>query len=318
MYNFVEPLLYGNSTGISPLAILVGALFWAWLWGLVGLLLATPLTVCLVVLGRHVPNLGFLRILLSDEPILSPPTRFYQRLLARDVREATGVAEAALKKQPLAEVFDGVFLPALGLAEADRHHGRLKGEQQQFVYNQMRMLVTQLAKRAADAPRLPASRSGQPAPSNQDPEPKPEANGSRSVVCVPAWDEADELAALMLARLLEQRGVSAEALPRDSRSADGWHPADWDHSRLACVCAVPPFAYNQVRHLCRRLRQEFQDVKLVAAFLNGQNKEDLQRRQPSIPAQELAVNLSQALDAILPLLDSGAQVDKPAAGSAAA
>src|SRR5262249_43403188 len=121
MYNFVEPLLYGNSTGLSPLAILVAAVFWTWLWGPVGLLLSTPLTVCVVVLGRHIPQLWFIRILLSDEPVLSPETRLYQRLLAMDLEEATEIAEEFLKDKPLDEFYDRVIVPTLSLAEEDRH-----------------------------------------------------------------------------------------------------------------------------------------------------------------------------------------------------
>src|SRR5947209_4727111 len=121
MYNFVEPLLYGTSTGVSPMAILVAAVFWTWLWGPVGLLLATPLTVCLVVIGRYVPSLEFLSVMLSDEPVLKPETRFYQRLLAMDLEEATEVAAEYMKGRSLEEFYDQVAIPALILAEQDRH-----------------------------------------------------------------------------------------------------------------------------------------------------------------------------------------------------
>src|SRR5690348_2953499 len=117
MYNFAEPLLYGSSTGLSPLAILVAAVFWTWLWGPAGLLLATPLTVCVVVIGRHVPKLTFLQVLLSDEPVLAPKTRFYQRLLAMDAEEAGTIAEEFLKDKSLEELYDSLIVPALSLAE---------------------------------------------------------------------------------------------------------------------------------------------------------------------------------------------------------
>src|SRR5207244_1542646 len=106
LYNFVEPKLYGTSTGVSPIAILVAAVFWTWLWGPVGLLLATPLTVCLAVLGRYVPRLEFPSIILTDEPVLSAETRFYQRLLSMDAEEATEVAETFLKGKSLEELYD--------------------------------------------------------------------------------------------------------------------------------------------------------------------------------------------------------------------
>ena len=117
MYNVLEPLLYGSSTGISPIAILIAAVFWTWLWGPVGLLLSTPLTVCLVVIGRYVPKLEYLSILLSDKPVLDFPTRFYQRMLAMDLQEATDLAESFLRGKSLENLYDEMIIPALTLAE---------------------------------------------------------------------------------------------------------------------------------------------------------------------------------------------------------
>ena len=123
--NILEPWLYGSSTGLSPVAVLVAAVVWTTLWGPVGLLLSTPLTVCLVVLGRHVPQLAFFDVLLGDEPALPPELKFYQRLLARDPDEATELAEEYLEDEPLEKLYDGVIIPALGLAEHDRLRGSL-------------------------------------------------------------------------------------------------------------------------------------------------------------------------------------------------
>ncbi len=127
MYNFVEPLVYGNTTGMTPLAILVAAVFWTWLWGAVGLLLATPLTVCLAVLGRYVPSLRFLGVLLNDEPMLPPEKRLYQRLLAADVEEAADIAEEFLKSIPMEQLYDAVIIPAPNLAEQDRRASKNGG-----------------------------------------------------------------------------------------------------------------------------------------------------------------------------------------------
>jgi predicted PurR-regulated permease PerM len=145
--NFIEPWLYGSSTGISTIGILTSAVFWTWLWGPLGLVLATPLTVCLTVVGRHVPQLAFFNTMLSDQETLPPHSRFYQRLLALDPEEATEVAEDYLATSSLAELYDAVLLPALALAEQDRHQGDLDEAKLQFLHQTMREIVEELGER---------------------------------------------------------------------------------------------------------------------------------------------------------------------------
>ncbi|HYO11087.1 MAG TPA: AI-2E family transporter [Tepidisphaeraceae bacterium] len=142
--NFMEPWLYGTSTGMSTVAILVSAVFWTWLWGPIGLLLATPLTVVLVVLGKYVPQLQFLDVLLGDEPVLDPPTRIYQRMLALDADEAMELAEQYLHEGTLESVYDDVLLPALAMAEQDRHKGLLDDRRQGFIRGAMRDMIEEL------------------------------------------------------------------------------------------------------------------------------------------------------------------------------
>jgi predicted PurR-regulated permease PerM len=139
--NLLEPMLYGIHTGISSLAILVAAIFWTAIWGPIGLVLSTPLTVCLLVVGRHVPRLRFLQILLGDEPALTPDSRFYQRLLAMDHDEARQVLEKCLEGKTLEELYDSVLIPALSLAEQDRHQNRLEDEHQKFICQSTRELI---------------------------------------------------------------------------------------------------------------------------------------------------------------------------------
>jgi predicted PurR-regulated permease PerM len=144
---FVEPMWYGSSTGMSALAVLVAAVFWAWLWGTIGLLLSTPLTVILVVMGKYVPQLKFLDILLREEAVLSPPQRFYQRLIALDQEEAADLAQEYLnEKQSLEAVYDDVLIPALSSATYDSHHERLSAEQLEFVRQSVRDIVDELAE----------------------------------------------------------------------------------------------------------------------------------------------------------------------------
>ncbi|HSU53382.1 MAG TPA: AI-2E family transporter [Candidatus Dormibacteraeota bacterium] len=308
MYNFVEPYLYGSSTGISPLAILVAAVFWTWLWGGVGLLLAMPLTVCLAVVGRHVPSLEFLGIILSDDPVLRPETRFYQRMLAMDLEEAAGVAEEFLKGKSLEEVEDVVIIPALSLAEEDRHRGRLEERREQFILENTRIVVEHLAERAEElvagngAGKVLKDKAETEKQNNGTDEIKPE---EASVVCIPARDEADEIAAKMLEQLLLKRGIKARSLSCASLAGECLEQIKNGPAKIACVAVVPPFGYMHARYLCRRLRAEFPDMKIVAAVLTEREVGELRQRQPKIIADELASSLKEAMTAVLSLLPTG-------------
>ncbi|TGV66164.1 AI-2E family transporter, partial [Mesorhizobium sp. M00.F.Ca.ET.149.01.1.1] len=142
--NVIEPWLYGSHTGLSPLAIIVAAIFWTWLWGPIGLVLSTPLTVCLVVLGRHVPQFEFLDVLFGNEPVLEPHARLYQRLLAGDPDEATDHAEEILEEKYLFQFYDQVAIPALLLGEQDRGRGVMDDEQRRQVADSAMTLVANL------------------------------------------------------------------------------------------------------------------------------------------------------------------------------
>jgi predicted PurR-regulated permease PerM len=316
MYNFAEPFLYGSSTGVSPLAILVAAVFWTWLWGPVGLLLSTPLTVCVVVIGRYVPSLEFLSVMLSDDEVLRPEARFYQRLLAMDLEEATGIAEDFLKSgKPLEEVYDSVIIPALSLAEQDRHQGRLDEQRQRFIFQHTRVLVEDLAERAEElsAGNQAKTRGAAHAPpaetASQESAKESGAPGAASttppqVLCVPARDEADEIAAFMLAQLLNRRGVGAKALPAGYLACEPVEEVKREKPPIACVFAVPPFGYTHARYLCRRLQGQFRELKLIAAILTEGDVQEVKNRQPAIRANELVSSLKQALDQIFSLVPS--------------
>jgi predicted PurR-regulated permease PerM len=206
--NFIEPYLYGNSTGISSMAFLAAAIFWGWLWGIPGLLLATPLTVCLVVLGRYVPELAFLRVLLGDEPVLAPPERVYQRLVAMNADEATEVAEEYLKDHTLVEAYDDLLIPALRNADIEREEGTLDGEHQEFVHHAVRDLIEDLARVAGERAetRAPGGEPGQVVPVIT-----PHTPHRLRVLCVPARDESDALAGMMLEMAV---GIPVPAAPR--------------------------------------------------------------------------------------------------------
>ncbi|HWQ90169.1 MAG TPA: AI-2E family transporter, partial [Clostridia bacterium] len=307
LYNLGEPLLYGTSTGLSPLAVLVAAVFWTWLWGPVGLLLATPLTVCVVVLGRHVRPLEFLSVLLSDDPVLSPATRFYQRLLARDLDDAAEIVQQYHRGRSLEEVYDSVVVPALSLAEDDRHVGKLDDARQRFILENTRLLLEDLGERSEGI--AAGVESGKPRLTLKEGANLEAMAGLEGswVICLPARDEADELAALMLAQLLAKRGFAAQVLPSGALAGEAMEVIQRLKPAIACVLSVPPFGYMHTRYLCRRLRGQFPELKILSAILTERDVAELKQRQPPLEVDELATSLKQMVDQLICVLPTRAE-----------
>lgn len=285
--NIIEPWLYGAHTGISSLAILVAAVFWSMLWGPVGLILSTPLTVCLMLVGRYVPQLSFLEILLGDEPVLSPQELFYQRLLAMDQDEARNIAQAQLQEKSLESLYETVLIPALRLAEEDRHTDALGERTCEFISQSTRELIDDLGDQVV------------PQHSTRD------ARGSRGIshaglgrteiVCLPARDEADELVGMMLSQILRQAGYRAAYLAIGT--VNGMlEQVEKGGFRIAVVSALPPFAVGQARWLCKRMRARFPELVIVIGlweFAGGVLK--AQERVGANCADAVATTLSEAL-----------------------
>lgn len=246
--NVLEPWLYGTSAGVSPLAVVVSAIFWTWLWGPVGLLLSTPITVCLVVIGKHIPQLRFMHILFGDEPVLEPHARFYQRLVAMNQEEAADVAEAFLvERGSLVDTFDEVVLPALALAEVERHAGELDETRSRYLHAALREI-------AGDLGELAAKHAGQPVP---------ELPPGFSVLVLPANDEADEFAGLLLAQLVRAGGGRCEASAVAARSTGLVDVLQRHAADAVVVSAVPPSAVAHARHVHMRLRARFPELAAV-------------------------------------------------------
>lgn len=258
--NVVEPLLYGAHLGLAPLAILVAAVFWTLIWGLPGLVLSTPLTVCLVVTGRHVASLSFLNILLGDEPVLPPHAQYYQRLLAADQNEARQVLEQYVKEKSLEELYGSVIIPALRLAEQDRHHNGLDEARQTFIYQSTREIVEELTDNSTEQF---AERTAENSPEHS--RMAIEERGPADVLCMPARDEADDVVAMLLARLLERRGHRAESLAIGTTSEMLSHVAEVNPG-VVCISALPPFAVNHARALYTKLRIQFPDLHIVVCL----------------------------------------------------
>ncbi len=201
----VEPLVYGHSTGLSAVAVVVSAAFWTWLWGPVGLLLSTPLTLCLVVLGRYVERLEFLDIMLGNEPALTPQENFYQRMLANDPDEAARQAEDILKEKSLAEYYDEVAIGGLALAQLDVNRGVLEHERRVRIKHAVLGVIDDLSDHTDEAPEGSASSENTTL-----------SRHGKVMLCVAGRGSLDEAAAAMLVQLLEQHGVIGRIVASDA------------------------------------------------------------------------------------------------------
>ena len=294
--NFVEPWLYGANTGISSLALLVSAIFWTILWGASGLILSTPLTVCVVVLGRYVPQLSFLHTLLGDEVALGPEAQIYQRLLAMDQSEAHAIVDRCLKEKSLVELYDSVLLPALSLAEQDRHKGAIDTAREEFLFLSINEMITELSE-YQPAPH-PAPAEDAAAPSGPA-----EQTGAR-ILCLPANDRADEVTAAMLAQLLEQAGHAALSLPIAHASlAEMLALLEIRPDDVICISALPPYAFTPARTMCKLIRERFPKVKLVIGVwgFSGDTEKAKARFERTQP-DRLLTSLAQAVEQIQELI----------------
>lgn len=296
--NVIEPLLYGQHTGLSPVAIVISSLFWTVLWGPIGLLLATPLTVCLVVLGKHVEALRFMEVLLGDEPALEPEESFYQRVLAGDATEAADQAEKLLKTQALSTYYDAVPMKALLLAQADAAHGKLSREKQLEIRDTIEEIVDDLSDYSEEPPSgdggdtpprtpVPVVSKGQMPDDWQMPYP---------VLCVASRSALDEAACTMLAQILEKHGIAAWVQPfTDVATAKGFK-VDNAAARVVCLSYFGAAAKPaHVRYLIRRLKRVMPHAKFLAGFwMLGEDRDKVQEWTQAVGADFGATSLAGA------------------------
>jgi len=285
LINIVEPLVYGRSAGLSPIAIILAALFWTLLWGPIGLLLATPLTVCVAVMGRYMPELGYLNVILGVEPVLSPPARFYQRLLAMDEDEAEDLAEDFANEKGLLALYDEMVIPALALAEQDRHAHTLEEQRERFIFDTVRGLVQYLEDRS----KLKAEAETEAKPKNVVHRPAP------PVCILAARDEADHVAALVLARMLEPPEFNPHVTPYP-RPAETLEQIEAKACKVVCISAVPPHAAAQAGQLCRRLKQHFPEVKVMVALWAAEGTDKLESRLRDAGVDVVVTRLGDAVE----------------------
>jgi predicted PurR-regulated permease PerM len=251
--NVVEPWLYGASTGISPMAVIVSAVFWAWLWGGAGLLLATPLTVCVAVAGKYVPGLGYLDVLLGEKPPISRSERLYQRLLTLDEDETAKLAEEAIKKDGLPHAADQVLLPALQSLEHDARNGVLPADLHDAAHGLLREVCEGFA---------PA------APKENTP-----------VLCLPALNDTDELPARLLSEALNSRGVAAHVPSSKLLVSETLDVAASSGAAVICVVSFLPTSSLVAANLCHRLKERAPSAHVTALLWQKEEHGFSRRRE---------------------------------------
>jgi hypothetical protein len=309
----VEPMMYGRGTGLSPLAVVVAAIFWSWLWGPIGLILSMPLTLCLVVLGRHVERLTFLEVLLGDRPALTPVESFYQRILAGDADEAQDHAELLLKDRSLSWYYDEVALRGLQLAAEDAQRGVLHREQLERVKNTIKELVSELA----------ANDDEEPAPENSDDEvalkqderdlsevPPPAGSAPEHEKLAPPWRHPalvlclagkgplDEAASAMLAQLLDKHGLGARTVPHDASSREAIASLDVSEVTMVCISYLDiSGAPSHLRYLIRRLKRKLPNTPILVGLWPSDDEVLTEERvRAIIGADYYATSLREAVN----------------------
>jgi predicted PurR-regulated permease PerM len=309
----VEPQLYGHTTGLSPLSVVIAAIFWSWLWGPIGLIVSTPLTLCLLVAGRHIKALSFLDILLGDTQALTMPQRFYQRALSADSDEIIARAREFLKRNSFADYCDLVLLPALHLARLDLLSGAISSEQQMRVRGAMVAVIAAIggehrrrSRRSLRSTVLDKSTAGrllrqqreQVSGRWQGPLAVPAGS---VVVCVSLGSMADDLAAELLVRILREQKIDARHMSIEDMEAAPPANAAAAVSIVYVVSAFPSEERGRGEATAERLRKEFPNACIVAVFLPGMLlQEDEGEAGPTIPgADKSAGSLGHAVQICL-------------------
>ena len=255
--NVVEPWLYGSHTGLSPLAIIVSAIFWSWLWGPVGLMLSTPLTVCLVVLGRYVPQFSFLDVLLGNEPVLQPQEKLYQRLLAGDPNEATDNAEDFLETEDLVDYYEKVGFPALKLGELDRQRGVMAQAQIALFASTTQTLIGNLAEIAIEEEarrgdlETDESARAETAENSERSEIK-----RKSVLCIGGRGAMDDAAASMIAQVLAIQGATVSQAEHSMVSGSTINILPLTEIDTVVIAFLNPESKAHARQAVRRLKRQ--------------------------------------------------------------
>ncbi|HEX4766053.1 MAG TPA: AI-2E family transporter [Lichenihabitans sp.] len=320
----IEPMVYGHSTGLSPAAVVIAAIFWTWIWGPIGLVLSTPLTLCLVVLGRHVDRLEFLDVMLGDRPALTPVENFYQRMLAQDTDEALHQAELLLKERPLTAYYDEVALKGLQLAANDALRGVLASDTVESIKRSVMALVEDLAEyddvdphpiekadAAAVATKAERALPSPPAPRGDAPGPEalpPGWQGQSPVLCLAGRGPLDEAASAMLAQLLGKHGLHARIAAHEAASREGISSLDLGGVAMVCISYLEiADSPTHLHYLLRRLRRKAPGLPLLVGLwpMEDEPAGDTRARQV-IGADHYTHSMKEAVEACLAEAHRGA------------
>ena len=308
----IEPMVYGHSTGLSPVAVVASATFWTALWGPIGLVLATPLTVCLVVLGRHVERLEFLDVMFGDRPALSPPEIFYQRMLAGDPTEASEKAEEFLKERSLSSYYDEVALKGLQLAQVDAERGALDPER----LTKIRDAVSEFANNISEQDDRPlpkvnpttdveatsavetvaedAPYENLPVLSKEDL--PPEWQGEHPVLCVAGRSLLDEAAAIMLGQLSTAHGLAARVEAADALSTANIFRLETAGVAIVCLVYMDAGSPAHMRYSVRRLRRKLPKATIIlGCWLKDMEPAALEALREGAKADLAAASLGEAI-----------------------
>lgn len=295
MGQLIEPLVQGRTAGLSPLAVLIATAFWTFLWGPVGLLLAVPITLCLVVLGQYVDSLRFVHVLFGDQPALSLPERFYQRTLAGDAVEISELAEQRLREEPLSVYYSEVALNALRLAQTDSDNGRIEVEHMETVADTVETMVDNLWEWTDEVPKgrggngkgQAASEEGDEAEEDEedicqqgacdlpviDTETLPKDwRGEDSVVIVSAGTALDRAAAALVSHVLDAHGIESSRVDGDELRGVVIAAHELERARLVCICTVGA-GIGPTRYLARRIRRRKGGIAIVGALLGASDNQ---------------------------------------------
>jgi hypothetical protein len=303
--NVIEPWLYGSRTGLSPLAIIVAAILWTWLWGPIGLLLSTPLTVCLVVLGRHVPSFEFLDVMFGNKPVLEPHQQLYQRLLAGDPDEATDRAEEFLQDHDLITFYESVALPALTLGEIDRARGVMSDDRRERVAASALALVDNLEDYARE--EALTDETTEPAPEEAEVADKVQTSSEverkalpdgtdKLVICVGGRGELDNAAVAMLSQVLKAQGANTRTVDHLAMDPARIRNLDLSGAHAVVIGFLNVQSVAHARYMVRRIKRTQSSLRVGVVFwMQGENALSDMKLVATIGGDFVAHNMWEAV-----------------------